>query len=232
MTLQTRTACGESAACRRWKAGAAMRKALLSAGLVLILLACAALPAPLAFPAATPSETARPRASRTHRPTRTPPPTETLADSPSATLEPASLLTPTVPFTVLTSPPPTALPASPAPTSRQPSAMDCKLIWQSPPNGAVYFPQDQFTVGWNIRNIGTATWDPNSLALVHVAGARISPTELVHLPKSVAPGASVVLSVPIRAPRHLGVYTTHWALLGGTAAFCRLTLTIQVQAEH
>ena len=196
---------------------------MLSAGLALILAACAALPSLQP----TPSETPKPRSSRTHRPTRTPKPTET----PSAIPQPTASLAPTVPLPLPSATPsPTVLSASPTATPLPPSALDCNLVWQSPPNGSVYYPGNKFSVGWKIKNVGTTAWEPGTFRFVYLGGARLAPGYQVPLSTSVAPGASVVLSVPMRASWHLGVYTTHWGIRQGDAFFCRLTLTIQVQS--
>jgi hypothetical protein len=215
-----------------------MRKALLSVALALTLAACAALPAPVVRPTGRPepslSKTAKPRTSRTRRPTKTSEPTETRTASPSVTPEPALSLTPTVllPFVILPqqslTPTPTLLIASPATTPAPPSGLDCKLIWQSPPNGATFDAGQNFSVGWNIRNIGTATWEAGSFEFTYLGGARLYPGYLVPLKTSVAPGETVVLSLPIKAPRNSNNYTTHWGIRQGHTFFCRLTLTIWV----
>lgn len=211
-----------------------MRKALLSVGLVLSLAACGALPTPVVRSTGRPvpfaSMTARPRPSRTHRPTRTPEPTETPTIFLAATPEPAPSLTPTallpLPFTIITPP---VLSASPTPPPAGSSALDCKLIWQSPPNGATYQPGNKFSVGWNIRNIGTAVWQAGSFEFTYLDGAKLHSDDLVLLRTSVAPGQSVVLSVPMRAPGHPNMYTTYWGIRQGDTFFCRLKLTIIVQ---
>ncbi len=203
---------------------AKIRAGLLSVGLALSLAACSALPLP------APTETARPRPTRTHRPTKTPEPTETLTPFPSLTPQPLPSLTPTLPPALLSpTASPAVLPASPAPTPRPPTELNCKLLWQSPPNGAIYNPKDRFTVGWNIRNTGTAPWDVGSFMFVYVGGAHMSLTEVVHLPTTVAPGSTVVLSVPVRAPVNPTLYTMHWGLRQGNVSFCRVTLTIEVE---
>ncbi len=214
-------------------------RALPSAGLALALLACSALSTPLLRPfggaAPSPSDTASPQSTRTRRPTRTPTtePTQTLPPLPSDTPPPA--FTATLPFLVLKSTPPSAtpLPGSHTPTAIPPTPLElnCKLNWQSPHNGVIFDIGDKFTAGWSLKNTGTATWDANTFAFVHAAGANISPTEIVRLPNSVAPGATVVLSVPIRTPQKVGTYTTHWGLVRGNVnvSFCRVTLTIQAQ---
>src|SRR5512140_43412 len=202
----------------------------LATGLALLALSlagCSALPRP----APAPLETAEAKPAHTRRPTRTPrtAETETLAPRPSETPRPAVSLSATLPFTVLSNTAqPSALPGSPAPSARPPDELDCKLDWQSPPNGALYYPGDRLTVGWNLTNTGTATWDPTDFLFVYVAGKHMSLSEVVHLPTTVAPGESTVLSVPVKAPVNTNDYTMHWALTRGGDAFCRVTLSIRV----
>ena len=220
--------------CRLWKKGAATREALLSMGLVLMLAGCAGLPTPVVRPTGGPvfalSLTASPRPSHTRRPTQTPEPAETPTFVLSATPETVLLLTPTVPFLVLPSTPtPAVLFASSSPTPPAASELDCKLIWQSPPNGATYHVKNKFSVGWNIRNTGTATWQAGSFEFTYLDGAQLHNDDLVPLTANVAPGQTVVLSVPMKAPNVPNDYTTHWGIRHGDVFFCRLQLTISVQ---
>ena len=197
-----------------------MRKALLFMGLTLPLVACVALSAPLTALRGTPTlsstRTAKPTLTPTPRPSLTAKPTKTPTESPSASLEPIFSLTPTVLFT------------SPFPTPTVPSRLDCKLIWQSPGNYISYAPRAEFTVGWMVRNNGTDTWDVNSVEFTYLRGAKLYDYPLVHLKTSVFPGQQVVLSVHMRAPRELTMYTTYWSLRQGDTFFCPLRLSIYV----
>ncbi len=212
--------------------GEALKKAFLCIGLALAL-ACSALPGPLTrlLPGAQPSPTVH--ATRTRRPTRTPKATETLAPLPTETETPQvfAILTPTMlPITLPPSPVP--LPTlslfTSTPSPRPPSELDCKLLWQSPGRYAPYSPHERFGAGWNIRNIGTATWDPTNFRFVYLGGRKLSNTDQVSVPTTVGPGQSVIISVPMRAPWTPGTYTTHWGLRTGNTFFCKLTVTIVV----
>ncbi len=198
-----------------------MRKALLFVSLALSLVACDALSAPTAAPESTaipsPSRTAKRTRSPAPRPSATPEPMETPTASPSAAApEPMLSLTPTI------------LVPSPAPTPTIPSGLDCQLIWQSPSNGASFAPDEKFTVGWNVRNNGTAAWDAGSVEFMYLGGARLHNDELAHLDTTVAPGEDIVLSVAMKAPRNSTRYTTYWGLRQGETFFCRLMLSIYV----
>ncbi len=197
-----------------------MRKTLLFIGLTLSLMACAALSAPMAGPASTPT----PSPSKTSKPTLTP--TLSPSTTPQSTETPAEFLSPT-PEPVLSATP-TAIPPSPPPTPTPLSALDCKLLWQSPGNGIVYEPNEAFTIGWRVRNTGTAAWNTNSVEFTYVGGSRLYDYPLVQLKTSVAPGQDVVLSVHMRAPRNSTTYKTYWSLRQGDTYFCHLMLWIYV----
>ncbi len=198
-----------------------MRKAFLFMGLTLPLVACVALSAPLAALKATPtlppSRTAAPTLSPTpSRPSPTAKPTQTPTEYPSATPEPMLSLTPTV------------LPQSPSPTPTIPSRLACKLIWQSPGNYISYKPNQAFTVGWKVMNNGTDVWEVGSVEFTYLRGAKMYDYAVVQLVTSVAPGQEVILSVHMRAPKDLTMYTTTWSLRQGDTFFCPLKLSIYV----
>jgi hypothetical protein len=198
-----------------------MSKALLFMALALPLLACIALPAALAAPTATrlprPSRTAKPTWPPTSSPSTTPEPVETPTEYPSATPEPMLSLTPTISYRL------------PTLTPTVQSELDCKLLWKSPGDGISYKWRDRFTVGWNVRNTGTAAWDPASVEFTYVGGAKLYEYPLVHLESSVAPGQEVVLSAAMKAPKNSTLYTTYWSLRQGNTFFCRLTESIYVK---
>lgn len=206
-----------------------MRKRLVPALLALALMACSAVTAPLVRltgrATAFPSDTASPRPTHTHRPTQTPEPAATFTARPTASL------TPTVPPPVASATlAPAVLPVSPAAATATPGALACQLIWQSPHNGAIFNPHDQFSAGWRVRNTGTQTWQGGSFEFVYLGGARLAPKDVViPMKESVAPGAQIVLSVPIKAPLQPGPYTTHWGLRQKGVYFCGVTLTISVE---
>ena len=212
-----------------------MRNALLCVALALVLAGCGELPAPVVRPTggAVPAiaTTVKPRKTRKPRPTETSAPTETptLPVVPTHTPRPAPSLTPTLPFQVVNATP-TLESVSATATRAGPSELECKLIWQSPPDGSVYFMGEKFSVGWDIQNIGTLTWDPGSFEFKYLGGARLAThDDVIPMQQSVPPGQEVVLSVPMKAPATASKYTTHWGIRQGDVYFCRLTLSITVQ---
>jgi hypothetical protein len=93
----------------------------------------------------------------------------------------------------------------------------------------VYDPGEKFGAGWNVQNIGTATWDPASFRFVYLGGYKLSRNDQVSVPTTVPAGGTAIFSVPMKAPYAPGTYTTHWGLRSGDNFFCKLTVTIVVQ---
>ena len=101
-------------------------------------------------------------------------------------------------------------------------------MWQSPGNGIGYHRFQKFSVGWDVQNTGTATWEAANVQLTYLGGAKPHDSELVQLEASVAPGQEIVLSVHMIAPRNSTKYTTHWSLRQGDTFFCPLMLSFYV----
>ncbi|HSR20367.1 MAG TPA: NBR1-Ig-like domain-containing protein [Anaerolineales bacterium] len=204
-----------------------MARLLLLVVLTLALVACVALPAPLAAlvstPTPSPSSTAQPTLSATPSPSATPQSTKT----PTATIPPWLLLLPTT-VTPDLSGLPTRVTLTPAPTSTVPVELDCSLNWQSPANNVSFEPEDEIAVGWSVTNSGSAAWDTESVIFTYLGGAKLHRYPTVELKADVDPGDTVVLSVDMRAPRNATKYTTYWSLRRGEVFFCRLALSIYV----
>jgi Ig-like domain-containing protein len=102
-------------------------------------------------------------------------------------------------------------------------------MWQSPSNGAVFKPDDDFDVGWDVQNTGTSSWDVDSVELTYLGGAKLNGRDSGPLDNSVDPGDEIVVSVHLRMPSRPARYTTYWGLHQGDTYFCRLMLTIYVK---
>jgi Ig-like domain from next to BRCA1 gene len=79
------------------------------------------------------------------------------------------------------------------------------------PDGTSFAPGAAFTKTWRLKNIGTCTWS-TSYALVFASGEKMGATTVVNLPSSVAPGATVDLTVNMTAPATTGKYRGYWQL--------------------
>jgi hypothetical protein len=79
------------------------------------------------------------------------------------------------------------------------------------PDGTNMAPGAAFVKTWRLKNIGTCTWS-TSYALVYASGEKMGTTTVVNLPSSVAPGATIDLTVNLTAPTTAGHYRGYWQL--------------------
>jgi Ig-like domain from next to BRCA1 gene len=77
------------------------------------------------------------------------------------------------------------------------------------PDGTRYDPGATFTKTWRLRNIGTCTWT-TSYTMVFDSGTQMGSTASVPFGTSVAPGATIDLSVSMTAPNAAGHYIGYW----------------------
>jgi hypothetical protein len=71
-----------------------------------------------------------------------------------------------------------------------------------------------FTKTWRVQNTGTCTWT-SAYRLVFTSGAQMGGAAAVALPRAVAPGESVDISVNLTAPASTGTYRGNWMLRNG-----------------
>jgi hypothetical protein len=110
---------------------------------------------------------------------------------------------PTVPENTL-APSPTPLPCNKP-----------KMINETIPDNKTYAPNTNFVKSWTIRNDGTCIWD-SSYRFIFMGGTQMGGLSSMSLPKVVAPGDSVTLSVSLKAPSTDGAYTGTWVLKSGS----------------
>jgi hypothetical protein len=79
------------------------------------------------------------------------------------------------------------------------------------PDGTSFDPGANFTKTWRIKNIGSCTWS-TSYKLVFESGDAMDGPASVNLPASVAPGATIDLSVSLKAPSTAKTYQGYWKL--------------------
>jgi len=77
--------------------------------------------------------------------------------------------------------------------------------------GAAMPPGAQFTKTWQIKNIGTCTWD-SSYSIGYSDGDIMGAEESTSLDEEVAPGETADISVVFTAPDEEGTYTGYWVL--------------------
>lgn len=83
------------------------------------------------------------------------------------------------------------------------------------PDDSVFAPQTEFVKSWRLRNDGTCPWS-SGYSLVQVGGDTVSEFTTVPLPRPVAPGETIDLSLTVVAPDVEGTYRSNWQLSDAT----------------
>jgi hypothetical protein len=152
--------------------------------------------------------------------------TRDLALTPSACLPPAS----TASFTPTTTPiqPTGASPiqitsASPGLTATLPVATlstatpviiladRAQWIAQSIPDETVFAPGQTFSMTWQLKNVGASTWTAAYLLRYYSGDLFGAPKEIV-LGQEVLPGATIEITLKMKAPATAGKYRSDWVL--------------------
>ena len=80
------------------------------------------------------------------------------------------------------------------------------------PDGQEFDPDTKFVKTWRLLNDGSCTWN-SYYKLYFVSGAKMSgPTSQTLTAIEVPPGASIDVSVELRAPDEPGTYRGYWGL--------------------
>ncbi len=79
------------------------------------------------------------------------------------------------------------------------------------PDGTSVAPGAPMAKTWRLKNIGTCTWS-TSYAIVFYTGTQMGAPSVVYMPMSVAPGATVDITVNMTAPTTPGHYRGYWML--------------------
>jgi hypothetical protein len=121
-----------------------------------------------------------------------------------------------------TSPPPTQAPTlPPVPTTKPTEAVPCDrgdfVTDVTIPDDTVLKPGEKFTKTWRIKNTGSCTWT-TSYDIVFVDGNAMNAPASIKLPKSVAPGETVDISVEMTAPTEPKTYKSNWKLRNASSA--------------
>ncbi len=130
------------------------------------------------------------------------------------------------------------------PTSTPKPCNQAMLVSESPIDDTSYNAGATFTKTWNLKNIGTCTWN-TSYKAVFISGSSMGGPASKALTASVAPGETLTLSLSLTAPSSAGTYKGVWNLQDdsgtnfanfwvqikvGSAAFAVTSAT--VSAEH
>ena len=102
--------------------------------------------------------------------------------------------------------------ATPAPTATLGCTDRAQFVTDvTVPDGMMFAPGVAFVKTWRLMNVGTCTWT-SSYTLVFLSGDQLSGPGGIPLPVTVAPGATVDLSVNLIAPGSNGTYLGNWKL--------------------
>jgi len=99
------------------------------------------------------------------------------------------------------------------PTSTPEPCNKAQLVNETIPDGSTMSAGQTFTKTWSIKNFGTCTWNTN-YKLVFSSGDAMSGPASMNLSGSVAPGATVNLTLNLKAPATPGTFYSYWKLQG------------------
>lgn len=109
---------------------------------------------------------------------------------------------------------PTSTEPAPAPTSAGPQACLDRATFVadvSVPDSTHFDANRSFDKTWRLRNNGSCTWT-TGYNLVFVSGSSLSGAAARTLPRNVAPGETVDLTIRLKAPADTGLYRGYWML--------------------
>jgi large repetitive protein len=82
-------------------------------------------------------------------------------------------------------------------------------------DGTSVAPGSSFVKTWRLKNVGSCTWT-TSYSVVFASGDQLGAPAVINMPTSVAPGATVDVSVSLTAPSSNGHYRGNWKLRNET----------------
>lgn len=136
-------------------------------------------------------------------------PSATPIPSPSATLAPTGTTASTQALTVTTSPGPQETLASGTPGVVTNDLAE--WVSQSVADGTIFEPGETFTITWTLKNVGTSTWTAAYMLRFYSGNAFGAPQEFL-LEQEVAPGGTIDIAIPMKAPTTVGEYRSDWVM--------------------
>jgi hypothetical protein len=88
-----------------------------------------------------------------------------------------------------------------------------KLITETVVDGTSININTNFNKSWRVKNIGTCTWNTNYKIVFH-SGSGMSGPASKNFSGNVAPGETIDLILPMKAPGTAGTYKGYWHLYG------------------
>jgi hypothetical protein len=112
------------------------------------------------------------------------------------------------------------------------SHYSCSLVSQKPANWTRMGRRQYFDAKWTLKNVGTKNWGIHGIDVKFISftgGAKMhTQGNFFDLPKETGPGKKISILVDMNAPRAKGYYSEQWGLFTGGRAFCRFSITINV----
>lgn len=157
-------------------------------------------------------------------------PTATVTNTPqpTATSRPSPTIT-----TSASGPTPTRLVVSTGTPSHGSVPDKGQWIYNTPNDGATFYPGQEFDVTWRVRNIGNSDWTTKYMFRYFLSDPllRLGAAD-IYLPKDVPAGDEVDISLHFKAPTAPGEYTTWWVLSNAELGnFLSLSYTFKVAGE-
>jgi len=155
--------------------------------------------------------------------------TEIAASTPSP-LPPTATETPQ-PAT--STPEPTTQPITPTATTQQqppPSSGSDRAEFVSDvtvPDGTKFDPGEKFTKTWQLQNAGSTTWT-TGYSLFFVSGDHMSGPVSVPVPREVAPGQTVDISVDLKAPEDSGTKKGYWRMANASGNLFDTSVYVEI----
>ena len=129
----------------------------------------------------------------------------------------------------------TATLANQTPLANQPTVVSLKDLaqWesQSIADDSIFAPGEAFTMTWRLKNVGNSTWVAGYL-LRYYSGDLFGAPKEIKLGQEVLPGATIEITLKMKAPATAGKYRSDWVLSNETRSnfkdpvFLKITVVI------
>ena len=108
----------------------------------------------------------------------------------------------------------------------------CTLLFQSPPNGKVFTPNQDFSAEFEVLNNTTKTWSRGDVDLTFVAALNSDPMhtgpDVFDLDHAVVSGQSYRFSFRVTTPFDSGDFSEVWAITRGSTPICSFSYSIHI----
>jgi len=106
----------------------------------------------------------------------------------------------------------------------------CGVMSKNPANKVTVIGGTSYKTTWSVRNTGTETWPKKSVDIVYISGTRLNEGKPYYdIPRAVAPGGTITLSVTMHFPKRAKDYQTRWGLKIGRTEFCTVKFEFSVK---